>query len=388
MVWVDRQGQEDPLGAPPRRYFLPRLSPDGTGVALDVRDQEDDIWIWDLALGTLRRLTSDPDVDIYPVWTPDSLRVAFTSGRAGSRNLFWKAADGTGTVERLTDNPNRQYPHAFSPNGTQFVFRENNPETLFDLAVLSMEGDRPTEAILATESNELNPELSPNGRWLAYQSDASGQYEIYVQPFPDVNQGLEQISTDGGTQPLWGPNGQELFYRSDAGLMVVPVETEPRFTAGTPEVVVEEQYYTQLPRSYDIAPDGQRFLFIKGRDRANRGPEWPSADSRPELVRGTQTPRPHRLIMPLQSGTTLGPYAVTAKIGEGGMGEVYRARDTKLDRDVALKVLPQAFTDDPDRLARFEREAKVLASLNHPNIGAIHDLEESGPSTGWSRDRR
>ena len=81
--------------------------------------------------------------------------------------------------------------------------------------------------------------------------------------------------------------------------------------------------------------------------------------------------------MPLTPGTTLGPYSVTAKIGEGGMGEVYRARDTKLDRDVALKVLPQAFTDDPDRLARFEREAKVLASLNHPNIGAIHGLEES-----------
>ena len=83
--------------------------------------------------------------------------------------------------------------------------------------------------------------------------------------------------------------------------------------------------------------------------------------------------------MPLQPGTTLGPYSVTAKIGEGGMGEVYRARDTKLDRDVALKVLPQAFTDDPDRLARFEREAKVLASLNHPNIGHIYGLEEAEP---------
>ena len=81
--------------------------------------------------------------------------------------------------------------------------------------------------------------------------------------------------------------------------------------------------------------------------------------------------------MPLTPGTTLGPYRVTAKIGEGGMGEVYRARDTKLDRDVALKVLPQAFTDDPDRLARFEREAKVLASLNHPNIGHIYGLEEA-----------
>ena len=173
---MDRQGQEEPLAAPPRTYVLPRLSPDGTRLALDVRDQEQDLWIWDLARETLRRLTFDPDVDIYPVWTPNSQRVAFTSGRAGSRNLFWKAADGTGTVERLTDNPNRQYPHAFSPDGAQFVIRVNNPETLFDLAVLSMEGDRPTELILATESNELNPELSPNGRWLAYESDASGQY--------------------------------------------------------------------------------------------------------------------------------------------------------------------------------------------------------------------
>ena len=95
-----------------------------------------------------------------------------------------------------------------------------------------------------------------------------------------------------------------------------------------------------------------------------------------EFVRGTQAPCPCRL-MPLQPGTTLGSYQVTAKIGEGGMGEVWQARDTTLDRDVALKVLPEAFTADPDRLARFEREAKVLASLNHPNIGSIYGLEEA-----------
>ena len=95
-----------------------------------------------------------------------------------------------------------------------------------------------------------------------------------------------------------------------------------------------------------------------------------------KLVRGIERPRTGELTMPLTPGTTLGPYSVTAKIGEGGMGEVYRARDTKLDRDVALKVLPQAFTDDPDLLARREREAKVLASLNHPNIAQIHGLEE------------
>ena len=120
------------------------------------------------------------------------------------------------------------------------------------------------EALLATEFNERNAELSPDGRWVAYDSNASGQYEIYVQPFPDVNQGLSQVSTSGGEQPLWGHDGRELFYRSDAGLMVVAVETASRFTRGSPEVVVEDQYFAGgTGRAYDSALDGQRFLFIK-----------------------------------------------------------------------------------------------------------------------------
>ena len=262
LVWVDRQGQEEPLAAPRRAYAYPRLSPNGTQVALDVRDQENDIWIWDLARETLRRLTFDPGLDRYPVWTPDGQRVALSSLRGGVANLFWKAADGTGEVERLTDGPNTQFPHAFSPDGTRLVYRES-AETL-DLGLLSVEGDRPMEPLLATEFNELNAELSPDGRWMAYQSNASDQSEIYVRPFPDVNQGLFQVSTNGGFQPLWGPDGRELFYRSNAGLMVVAVETASSFTPGTPEVVFGDQYLRWgQGRTYDIALDGQRFLFIK-----------------------------------------------------------------------------------------------------------------------------
>ena len=264
LVWVDRQGQEEPLAAAPRSYVYPRLSPDGTRVALDVRDQ-DDILLWDLALEMLRPLTSGPSNGQYPVWTPDGRRVAFSSSREGALNLFWKAADGTGEVERLTDSPNLQFPHAFSPDGTRLVYREDHSDTAADLGVLSLEGERPAEPLLATEFSELNAELSPNGRWVAYQSDASGQYDIYVRSFPDVNQMLSQISTDGGTEPLWGHDGRELFYRSDAGLMVVAVETEPSFAPGTQDVVVDDQYYAGLVgRNYDIALDGQRFLFIKG----------------------------------------------------------------------------------------------------------------------------
>ena len=170
LVWVDRQGQEEPLAAPRRAYAYPRLSPDGTQVALDVRDQENDIWIWDLARETLRRLTFDPGLDRYPVWTPDGQRVALSSLRGGVANLFWKAADGTGEVERLTDGPNTQFPHAFSPDGTRLVYRES-AETL-DLGLLSVEGDRPMEPLLATEFNELNAELSPDGLTLGVTSDS------------------------------------------------------------------------------------------------------------------------------------------------------------------------------------------------------------------------
>ena len=162
LVWVDREGREEPLGAPPRTYVQPRISPDGTRVVIDVRDQEQDLWIWDLTRETLTRFTFDLLQDWYPVWTPNGQRIAFSSFRAGGfPNMFWKAADGTGEAELLAESPNVQFPHGFSPDGMRLLFRETNPGTETDLVVLSMEGDRSTEPLLATEFNERNPELSP-----------------------------------------------------------------------------------------------------------------------------------------------------------------------------------------------------------------------------------
>ena len=263
LVWVDRQGREARLAAPPRTYEYPRLSPDGTRVALDVRDQEEDIWIWDLARETLTRLTFDPDPDRYPVWTPDSTRVVFSSTADGQFNLYWKAADGTGTVDRLTESANSQYGSSFSPDGESLVFRENQSDTGQDLRVLSLAGDRGVETLVATEFAERNAELSPDGRWMAYQSNQSGQMEVYVRPFPNVDDGQWQISTSGGTHPLWASNGRELLYRRGDALMTVAVQTEPSFTPGTPEVLFEGDYYRALiGRNYDVSPDGQRFLMI------------------------------------------------------------------------------------------------------------------------------
>ena len=143
------------------------------------------------------------------------------------------------------------------------MFRESGPEQSFDLGVLSLEGS--TEPLLATQYNEMNAEISPNGRWLAYDSNASGQYEIYVRPFPNVEEGQWLISKGGGRRPLWAPDGRELFYLvPGTKLMAVDVQTETSFAAGNAEVVFEGRYSEgPFGRTYDISPDGKRFLMIK-----------------------------------------------------------------------------------------------------------------------------
>ena len=271
LVGVNRQGREEALTAEPRAYNYPRISPDGGRVALDVRDQESkrNIWIWDFSRETLTRLTFDAGFDVYPTWTPDGQRVVFGANREGPAKLFWKAADGTGNVELLTESDNPQFPQTVSPDGKRVVFREDHPERGADLGVHSMDADGASAPLLTTEFSELNAEISPDGRFLAYQSNASGQNEIYVRPFPNVEDGQWPISSGGGTRPLWARDGQELFYLSSAGqLMGVHVQTEPSFTPGNAELVFEGDYFAPAEggtpgRTYDISPDGKRFLMIK-----------------------------------------------------------------------------------------------------------------------------
>ncbi len=264
LVWVDREGREERLGAEPRGYFDPRISPDGSRLAVTVSESGGgDVWIYDLEREIPTRLTFDPAQDHMPVWTPDGQRVVFDSTRDGApHNLFWKAADGTGPVQRLTTSPNTQGARSFSPDGKSLVHRETS--TSPNLHVLSMEGEFSSQPLLDNEFNENNAEISPSGRFIAYESNESGQNEIYVRPFPNVDDGKWQISRDGGTEPVWAPQGQELFYRSSQALIVVGIKTEPTFTYGSPEVLFTGNYLTSaLNRQYDVAPDGQRFLMIK-----------------------------------------------------------------------------------------------------------------------------
>ena len=164
-----------------------------------------------------------------------------------------------------------------SRSGTskQLVYREVNPQSL-DLVVRSLDGDGSSEPLLASEFNELNAEISPDGGWLAYQSDASGQFEIYVRPFPKVDEGRFQISRAGGTEPLWARDGSELFYLDAVGrLTAVSIRIDPSFDFGNPEVVIDKltSVLSGAPgRTYDVSPDGERFLMIKERSADDETP--------------------------------------------------------------------------------------------------------------------
>ena len=262
LVWVDREGREEPIDVPRRGYIYARLSPDGTQVALDARGEENDLWTWDFARGALQPLVVNPGLERGPVWNPDGTRIAFTGVIDGVEGIYWQAADGSGTPQRMTEGSH--FPTAFTPDGRQVLFFQPSNSIINDVGIVSLEGERRVELLLEEPYRETNAVVSPDGHWLAYESDESGQLEIYVRPFPDVNASRTQVSTAGGTRPLWSRDGRELFYWVAPGtIMAVPVDVTD-FTAGRPEVAVQGSFFTPgaIGRHYDVSPDGDRFLLI------------------------------------------------------------------------------------------------------------------------------
>ncbi len=190
----------------------------------------------------------------------------FTSGREkGVAAPFRQAADGTGTAERLGTEAKPLDTPVLSPDGERLVLHAVSAETGEDIVVMSLDGDRRIAPLLNTKYTERNAELSPNGRWIAYQSNESGTYEIYVRPFPSINDGRWQISTGGGTRPVWNRNGLELLYVTLNGtLMSVPVETGATFSSGIASQLVDfSQTTLDVGRFYDVSSDGKRFLIAK-----------------------------------------------------------------------------------------------------------------------------
>jgi len=260
LVWIDRAGREERIPSPLRAYQYPRISPDGTRVALDIRDQENDIWLWHFAERTLTRLTLNRGDDQYPVWTPDGRRLLFAS----TNRLAWQQADGAGGVEALAD-ASFPAPNSVTPDGRYLIFRDARQS--HDLLAIPLQPPGAPRPILESQSGERNGEVSPDGRWLAYESDESGRTEIHVRPFPAITGGRWQVSSEGGRMPLWSRDGREFFYvGADGLLMGVRLQVRDTWRAAPPTRILPARFYDSgaaAGRTYDIAPDGQRFLVIK-----------------------------------------------------------------------------------------------------------------------------
>jgi len=264
LVWVSRNGAEQLVAAPARAYRGPRLSPDGREVAVAIEGQETEVWLYDLSRKMLTRLTFQGSTNYDPAWTPDGKRVAFHS-TTGVVGLFWQMADGSGGLERLNEFGGA--PYSWSPDGQLLAF--NDFAATQHIKVLRM-GDRKVVPFPGSSFKEGAAQFSPDGRWLTYVSDESGRNEIYVQPYPGPGRKW-QISTEGGTEPLWNPNGLELFYRSGDKMMAAEIAAQPYFSAGKPKVLFAGQFQ-QSPNptpnaNYDVSPDGQRFLMLKSGER-------------------------------------------------------------------------------------------------------------------------
>jgi hypothetical protein len=263
LAWVDRRGKKEPLTLAPARYANPRISPDGTRVALDITGANRDIWIWDLQRPSLTKLSGGPTEDLLPVWSRDGRRVFFTSDRTGNFDVYSRAADGA-TVERVEfAGPGTQMTTSFSPDGTRLLLTEDFKNvSMLDLA----RPDR-LEPLLHSEFNEVLGQVSPDGNWIAYESDESGnQVEIFLRPFPNVSGRREKVSIDGGRFPLWGPKGSGELYYVDltGGMMATSVELSPNLSLGRVTKLFE---WEKPPRGvsgmrYDVSPVDGRFLMI------------------------------------------------------------------------------------------------------------------------------
>ena len=275
LVWVNRNGEEEPLNIGPNTYFFPRISPDGRHIATTIGASENiDVWISEVARGTLTNLTTSPANDLNPLWTRDGARVVFVSNRDGQDGVFSRLADGTGPVDLLFSEQSRFIrPSDWSLDGNTLFYSyaggDEGGSVTSDIGALAQDGS--WEQLLDSGANEGAPAISPDGHWIAYHSDQTGRFEVYVERFPELGQRM-QISTTGGRVPRWSANGAELFYRATSAneaVMTVPIELEPTFRPGAPELLFEGNYRGGTVggsfhnRHYDVTTDGDRFLMIR-----------------------------------------------------------------------------------------------------------------------------
>jgi serine/threonine-protein kinase len=271
-VWIDRKGGETAVGVPPRAYAFPRVSPDGTRIAVTIKENNQDVHLWDISRRVLRQLTFDPGPNTVVSWIGND-RVAYSGTVGGWGQVFEQTADGLGSPRQVTTGI-PSFPYAATRDGSLLIVREFPPDGGWDLGLVPIEKPADRKTVERTKTSENNPALSPDGRWLAYQSNKTGRNEIYVRPFPVSGYGEFAITAEGATRPMWARDGTELYYwtvdRRSVVLKAIRVTAGPPSGWGAPAVAVKGPYVTAgFDTDYDVW-DGRFLLMKESADDASR----------------------------------------------------------------------------------------------------------------------
>ena len=261
VVMVSRAGTVEPLVDAPQPFRRPRITPDGRRLALEMHSANHSIWTYDFARGALTRLISGFN-NYGPLWAPDGSALAFTSDTRGQNDVYMSPGDGSGEPELLTpDEGPAAYAISWSPVGRFLLYVAFSPKTRGDIMVLPLAENRTPRVFLHTDANESIARFSPDGRWVAHQSDESGRAEIYLRSFHDPGPKW-QVSTEGGADPIWNPQGGELFYHDGGKMMAVDIDLNDAPRLGKPRLLFERSFDSSTGSGYDVMPDGERFIMI------------------------------------------------------------------------------------------------------------------------------
>jgi serine/threonine-protein kinase len=271
LVWVDRQGNAETLKLPPRPYLHPRISPDMRQLAVEIEGPNHNFYIYDFAREVLSQMTTD-GASHWPVWSPDGAQLVYRSGPMGAFKMWQVPADRSHAAAELPGVGLSQSAESWSPDGRALAYTAITPEAGSHILVESLEGLHESQPFADIKAAAGSPKFSPDGRWLAYCSNESKRPQIYVQAFPGPGAKI-QVSSDGGTDPVWKRSGGELYFRNGDKMMAVAVSTAPTFTAGHPQTLWEGHYSHGMSTScgppgatasnYDVTADGRRFLMVK-----------------------------------------------------------------------------------------------------------------------------
>jgi eukaryotic-like serine/threonine-protein kinase len=272
LVWVDRNGNAEPLKLPPRSYLHPRISPDMKQLAIEIEGANHNFYVYDFDRDVLSQMTTD-GVSHWPVWSPDGSQLVYRSGPMMAWRMWQVPADRSGPAAQLPGIGTSQNAESWSPDGHALAYTAWMPEKPGShILVESLEGDHESHAFIDVKAAAGSPKFSPDGHWLAYCSNETKTPQVYVQAFPGPGAKI-QVSSDGGTDPVWKRTGDELYFRNGDKMMAVDVSTIPTFRAGRPRVLWEGHYSHGMSTScgppgatssnYDVTADGKRFLMIK-----------------------------------------------------------------------------------------------------------------------------